>query len=150
MDCLMLLTDLSDQVFEACLNCLYHNVSSTGRTTDLMGVSIGGFVPVVLIDFDHMFQCIAECSLLSRADVPESRGPGSSVTKGEMCFLPMDGGTFRRLLATSYHLVAQFVGDQTTFLAWHYAIRGRMFISHPSSYFLLKLKCHGSPINWWA
>ena len=90
----MLLTDLSDQVFEACLNCLYHNVSSTVRTTDLMGVSIGGFIPVVLVYFDHMFQCIAECSLLSRADVPQSRGPGPYVTKGEMCFLPLEGAHF--------------------------------------------------------
>jgi hypothetical protein len=56
----MLLTDLSNQVFEACLNCLYQNVSSIVRTTDRMEVSIGGFVPVVLVDFDHMFQYIAD------------------------------------------------------------------------------------------
>jgi hypothetical protein len=94
----MLLTDLSDQVFEACLNCLYQIVSSIVRTTDLMGVSIGGFVPVVLVDFDNMFQCIAECSLLSRADVPESRDPGSSVTKKERTFHPHgpSTGAFRR------------------------------------------------------
>src|SRR5256885_16813651 len=84
--CLMLLTDLPDNVFSACFNCLHQHFSPVFRTPDHMGAAPVEHVPVALVGFDHLFHYTAERYLLSRADVPDRHCPGSPTPKKERAF----------------------------------------------------------------